>query len=321
MSKHITHIEVVPYDPRWPEQFEREAALLKQTLGRECVAVHHVGSTSVPGLAAKPKIDIILVVRHLEDVLERLATIGFEYRGEYNIPMHGGFSKRGSGSVNLHVYAEGNPEIELNLMFRDYLRSHPALRDEYAALKYKLLQHPESYEKNNSIFTGYNLGKNGFITKVLKLAGFQRLRFVRCTHFDEWAAAKKMRQRYFFDSVCISDPYTWTFTHPDHIHLILYKGVEIIGYAHLLPWPAARVAMRIIVVEEAFRHQGHGRQFLQWIETWLGSKGFQTIHAEASPSAVPFYERLGYTRMPFNDPDGYPRDPRDTPMGKVLTRR
>jgi GrpB-like predicted nucleotidyltransferase (UPF0157 family)/GNAT superfamily N-acetyltransferase len=307
-------IEVVPYNPEWPKLFEFEASRIKDALADQCIAIYHVGSTSVPRLAAKPKIDIIAVVKNPEAAIAKLKDIGFDYRGEYNIPMHYGFSKRGKVSVNLHVYEEGNPEIELNLTFRDYLRNHPEVRDEYAALKLGLLEKEASFEKKDSIFTGYNLGKDAFIRSVLKRAGFDRLRFVICTHFDEWLAAKAFRQRFFSDK----DPYEWTFNHPDHLHLILYKGVEIIGYAHVQLWPKSQAAIRIIIIEEAFRNQGYGTLFLKSIESWLKSKGCQSIHTQGSPDALSFYEGLGYTKMPFNDPDQHKEDPHDTPIGKFL---
>ncbi|MES2345405.1 MAG: bifunctional GrpB family protein/GNAT family N-acetyltransferase [Chlamydiota bacterium] len=319
MAKEIRKIEVIPYDPAWPKQFELEADQIKKALGDLCIAIHHVGSTSVPGLAAKPKIDIIVVVKNNPmETIKKLEAVGFDYRGEFNIPLHYGFSKRGKISVNLHVYEEQHPEIELNLTFRDYLRNHPEIRDEYTALKQGLLEKESSFKKNDSMFTGYNLGKDAFIRKVLKLAGFQRLRFVRCTHYDEWDTAKKLRQRYFFDKVPITDPYEWTFSHKDHVHFILCRGVEMIGYAHIQLWPESRAAIRIIVVEETERHQGYGKQFLEWIETWLKWSGYHSLHTESSPDALSFYERLGYKAMPFNDPDGYKGDPRDIPMGKVL---
>jgi GrpB-like predicted nucleotidyltransferase (UPF0157 family)/GNAT superfamily N-acetyltransferase len=312
-------IEVVPYNPMWPQQFEQEAKLIKQALGDACVAVHHVGSTSVPHLPAKPKIDIIVVVKcHPAETVDKLKAVGFEYRGEYNIPLHFGFSKRGRVEVNLHLYRQGHPEIELNLMFRDYLRSHPEVRDEYGAWKLKLVQDPSSFEKNNAIFTGYNLGKDALIRKILKLAGFQSLRFLRCTHYEEWDAAKRMRQKYFFDRIPIQDPYTWTFNHPDHAHFVLCLGVEVIGYAHIQLWPESRAALRMIVVEEDKRHRGFGRQFLEWIQTWASWQGIRSLHTEARPDAVAFYQYMGYVEAPFNDPEGQLTHPLDLPMAIFL---
>lgn len=318
MAKKTKTIEVVPYDSNWPKQFEVQANALKDGLGKNLMAIHHVGSTAVPGLVAKPKIDIIAVVSDPEASIEQLKAIGYNYRGEYNIPMHYGFTKRGDVEVNLHVYEIDNPEIELNLSFRNYLRAHPDALNDYAKLKLGLLEKQESFEKNNSMFTGYNLGKNHFIQKLLQKAGFNRLRFVICTHFDEWVAAKHFRQKYFFDKVPVKDPYEWTFDHNDHKHFILYKGVSIIGYAHIQLWPKSRAAIRIIVIDEDYRGKGYGGQFLSWMEEWLKRKGYKSVHTESSPEAVPFYKAQDYREMPFNDPDGYESDERDTPMGKVI---
>lgn len=312
-------IKVVPYNPAWPGQFAVQAELIRKALRDLCIAVHHVGSTAVEGLAAKPRIDIIAVIKASpEDAIQKLEAAGFLYKGEYNIPFHYGFTKRDGVEVNLHVYKEGHPEIELNLTFRDYLRSHPEVRDEYAALKKKLLQDKASFVKQDAMFTGYNLGKDELIRRVLKETKFDRLRFLRCVHREEWKVAKELRQRYFFDKVPIQDPYEWTFNHLDHVHFVLCKGVKVIGYAHIQLWPSSRAAIRILVVEENQRSQGLGKQFLHWIEAWLKQKGYQSLHTESSPEVVPFYKRLGYIPMPFDDPDGYSTDARDTPLGKIL---
>lgn len=312
------NVIVTAYNSDWPIMFDAEAIKIRDALGDNCIAVHHVGSTSVPGLIAKPKIDIIAVVKDPANIIEPLEKIGIKFRGEYNIPMHYGFSKRGSTEVNLHVYEEGHPEIELNLLFRDYLRDHPEIRDEYANLKEELLKNSSSHEKKNSMFTGYNLGKDAFIHKVLKAANFNRIRLMLSTHYSEWDMAKKFRQKYFFQPIGISDPYTWTFDHKDHIHLILYQGVEIIGYAHVQLWPDHRAAIRIIVIDEAYRQHGFGSQFLQLCERWLKRKGIRSLHCESRPNTVNFYRRNGYTEMLFEDPSGEAPSPQDVEMGKIL---
>lgn len=314
----IKHVIVTPYNPDWPAMFEAEAAKIREALGDNCLAIHHIGSTSVPGLAAKPKIDIIAVVDDPANATAALENIDFQYRGEYNIPLHYGFSKRGNIDVNLHVYESGHPEIELNLLFRDYLREHPEARDEYASLKENLLKDSSSFEKKNSLFNGYNLGKDAFIHKVLKAANFSRIRITRCTHYAEWETAKKLRQKYFFEPLGLADPYTWTFDHKDHVHFILYQGVEMIGYAHIQLWPDQRAALRIFVIDEAYRHHGFGSQFLQLCERWLKKQGIRSLHDEARPDAVKFYRKNGYTEMPFADPTGEPPSPLDIAMGKEL---
>ncbi len=311
----VKHIEVVPYSPEWPRVFEAEAAKIKKALGETCLDIHHIGSTSVPCLAAKPVIDIIAVLQKPAQAIGSLESLGYRYKGEYNIPGRFYFNKKG---VNLHVYEETHPEIELNLTFRNFLRNHPETRDAYSALKADLLTQKSSFEVKNSSFSGYNLGKDAFIRQVLKQAGFQRLRILKCTHHAEWGAAKALRQREFFDKHDLQDPYTWTFEHPNHVHLVLYKGVEIIGYAHLQRWPEGRVALRIIVIERPHRSKGFGRKFLEMIEKWLLTQDCKLLQTEASPSALPFYQKCGYAEMPFDDPDGYEGDPQDTALGKRL---
>jgi len=317
-NKLSKHIVVLPYNPDWPKIFEAESQKIKNALGDNCIAIHHIGSTSVPGLSAKPVIDMIVVIKDSEKVTQQLESLGFKSKGEYNIPMRLYFNRSEGIDTNLHVYQEGHPEIELNLFFRDYLRERPEARDEYAKLKEDLLKEKSSYEKNNSLFTGYNLGKDVFIRKILQATNFNRIRILKCTHYAEWEAAKRLRNKYFFDPLSISDPYTWTFDHPEHVHLVLYQGIEIIGYAHIQFWPKQRAALRIIVIDEAHRQHGFGSQFLQLCEQWLKKQGITSLHDEARPNVVSFYRKNGYTEMLFEDPSGEPPSIHDIAMGKRL---
>ena len=315
----VKKIEVVPYNSNWPAVYQSEAEKIRAALGDNLISIHHVGSTAVLGLAAKPKIDIIAEVTDGKLAVATLPPAGFEHRGEWNIPFKFGFTKRRETSVNLHVYEKGHPEVELNLLFRDHLRNSDDARDEYAALKVALLQDAKSFERQKGLrFSGYNLGKDVFISKVLKKSGFDRLRFLKCAHHKEWAAAKKFRQKYFFDKVSTEDPYTWTFDHEDHEHFMLYEGVEIIGYAHVQLWPEKRAAVRLIVIDEAERGKSYGRQLIQLIEKWLMANSYQSVHVESSPRALSFYRSLGYIEMPFNDPDSHESSSEDTPLGKFL---
>lgn len=318
MPQRSQKIEIVPYDPNWPKQFEAVAERIQSALGKELVAIHHVGSTSVPGLAAKPKIDIIAEVRTLEFDHALLEEIGWRYRGGFNLPLRKSFTLRSPElDVNLYVFEQGDPEVELNLLFRDYLRDNKEERDAYAALKYKIIE-KESAHQLAGIYKGYTLEKHDFIQSILKKTGFNRLRFVICTHHAEWDAAKRFRNQYFFAPNKMEDPYTWTFDHESHKHFILYKGTEIIGYAHVQLWPENRAAVRIVVIDEAYHRRGYGREFMRLIEKWLKLTSYHSLHAESSPNAVAFYRSIGYIDMPFNDPDGYEGGEEDTDVGKVL---
>ncbi|MFO1257677.1 MAG: GNAT family N-acetyltransferase [Gammaproteobacteria bacterium] len=315
----IDRVEIKPYDRNWPHIFEKEALLISQALGDNCIAIHHVGSTSVPGLAAKPKIDIIAVVRNLFFDKSQLEAIGYKYRGGFNIPLRRSFTTRTADrNINLHVFEENDPEIELNILFRDHLRENPSARDEYELLKYKLIAEDSNHEKNDSIYRGYTLGKHDFIQSILNQSGFNKHRFVLCTHALEWAAAKHFRDTYFFGPHGIADPYTWTFNHEEHAHLVLYQSTEIIGYAHIQFWHDKRAAIRIIAVDEDKRNQNSGSVFLALIEKWLKSLGVKSIHAESRQCSLRFYLKNGYTEVPFNDPENHESDPNDVPVGKVL---
>lgn len=306
------------YNSAWPKTFEKEALKIKEALGSNFIAIHHIGSTAVPGLYAKPVIDMIGVVKNPEEAIQPLESLGFKYKGEYNIPLRFYFNRSEGVEMNFHVYEEGHPEIKLNLLFRDYLRSHPEAREEYANLKENLLKDEASYEKKGSVFTGYNLGKDVFIRKILKAAEFNQIRIMKCVHYAEWDFAKNIRQKYFFDPLSLKDPYTWTFDHKEHAHLILYKGVEMVGYAHIQFWPDQRAALRILVIDEHYRNHGFGSQFLQLCEQWLKRLGIQSLHDEARPDAIRFYRKNGYIDMSFNDPSGEPPSPHDIPVGKKL---
>lgn len=240
----MSQVKIVPYNDQWPHLFEMEAAVIRQALGNELVDIYHVGSTSVPGLVSKPKIDILAVVKIPKQAIPALESIGFAYRGEYNIPLHFGFSKRGDIAINLHVYEPNNPEIELNLAFRDYLRTHSEAMLEYAALKEELVKIKSSHEKQGRMFRGYNLGKDAFIRKVLKATGFNRLRMMRCTHYNEWEAAKKLAKKEIVEEAGAS-------------HLILYRGVDVIGYA------------RVNGGVEIFIEEEKPEVFQDFIDAWL----------------------------------------------------
>jgi GNAT superfamily N-acetyltransferase len=153
------------------------------------------------------------------------------------------------------------------------------------------------------------------VDKKVGLGGF---RFVKAITPREWQAVKHFRDKYFFIPIGIEDPYTWTFNHPDYSHLVLYQGVDIIGYSSIQFWPVNRVAIRIIAIEEGKRNQNAGSTFLALIEKWLKSLGVKSIHAESRKSSLTFYLKNGYHEMPFDDPDEHESDPNDIPVGKVL---
>ncbi|HXE89664.1 MAG TPA: GrpB family protein [Terriglobales bacterium] len=136
-------IQILPYDARWPELFQREAERIRTVLGAQALRIEHTGSTSVPGLAAKPVIDILLVVTDSskEDLYRpALETTGYVLRiREADWYEHRMFNGPDT-AVNLHVFSAGCPEIHRILAFRDWLRNNPGDRDLYARTKLMLAQ-------------------------------------------------------------------------------------------------------------------------------------------------------------------------------------
>ncbi|MBS0624378.1 MAG: GNAT family N-acetyltransferase [Verrucomicrobia bacterium] len=140
----------------------------------------------------------------------------------------------------------------------------------------------------------------------------------KCKTAEEIKAAIEFRQKHFFDERGIQDPYVWTFGHESHHHFTLKKGNNLIGYAHIQYWPNHRAALRIIVINQKQKRKGYGSYLMQYCEQVLKEEGIQTLHTEAHPTALKFYEHLGYSKMPFDDPEGHPSDKQDTPLGKKL---
>jgi GrpB-like predicted nucleotidyltransferase (UPF0157 family)/GNAT superfamily N-acetyltransferase len=294
------HIEVVPYNPDWPLVFAAEAELIKEALGDGCIEIHHIGSTSVPGLASKPIIDIIAAVNQLDTSL--LELIGYQYRGEMHMPFRKYFSQKSRTRVNLHIYEEGNPEIELNILFRNYLISSKQYIEEYSKLKADLLKQKESYEKNNSKFTGYNLGKDIFIRKILKKAGFDKLRLLYCTHHQEWASYHRIRDEQIFKPIkVIYDKDHPSLNAQNHFHFVLCKGVEIVSIAHVEFLNETAAAIRSLATDEPYKQKGYAAHLMKLIEKWLKHHGRSIIKMHAHLRAEKFYRKLGYVDMEFDD--------------------
>lgn len=144
-------VYLAEYDPEWPRFFEREAARVRAALGERVLLLEHVGSTSIPGLAAKPRIDMLLVVANSAD--EAAYVPAMEAAGyvlhirEPEWHQHRLF-KGADIDINLHVFSSGDSEIERMLLFRDWLRSHPADLQLYEQTKRELASRHWKYTQN-----------------------------------------------------------------------------------------------------------------------------------------------------------------------------
>ncbi|MFC0228914.1 GrpB family protein [Serratia aquatilis] len=146
-------ITIEPHNPHWFDAYEKEQVKLKDVLSDEVLSVHHIGSTSVPGLAAKPVIDILLEIKSLER-LDNYNTIlqqlGYTPRGENGISGRRYFIKGGdSRTHHIHAFESGSIHITRHLAFRDYLRRHTDIAQQYAAIKFKAA---ESCDHDSAIY-------------------------------------------------------------------------------------------------------------------------------------------------------------------------
>lgn len=144
-------ITLAEYDPAWPEQFAGEERTIRAALGERALLVEHAGSTSVPGLPAKPIIDIILAVADSSDEVSyvpALEAAGYTLRIREPEWFEHRLFKGASPDVNMHVFTIGCPEIDRMLRFRDWMRSHPDDRDRYAAEKRRLAAKSWKYVQN-----------------------------------------------------------------------------------------------------------------------------------------------------------------------------
>lgn len=162
-------VKLVPYSSEWKSLFAEEERVLRASIGTYVMDIQHVGSTAIPGLEAKPIIDIAVAVRRLEDVekcIKPLECLGYEYKADAGHPGRFFFAKGDPSRRTHYVHmVEWNSDSwkEL-LLFRDYLRQHKEAAKEYAKLKRELARKSQG---NRDFYTP---GKAEFIESVLKMA-------------------------------------------------------------------------------------------------------------------------------------------------------
>lgn len=179
----MSRVQVWAYDPEWPRIFEQIHAVVWPAVQHAAMSLEHVGSTSVPGLAAKPVIDACIVVaspRDIPHVVKALARIGYEHRGDLGVPEREAFRQPASLPKH-HLYASHRRSLALknHLGLRDYLRAHPEAVVEYGELKVRLAkQFPDDIDN-------YIAGKTDFVLGILRKVGLSD---------DELAAIRSINQ-------------------------------------------------------------------------------------------------------------------------------
>ncbi len=161
MTENMRKVEVVPHRDEWEVLFDLEAERLKEVFKEQAVNIHHIGSTAIPGIAAKPIIDIIVEVKDLSAVNKHnnaMKQLGYIAKGEFGIPGRRFFIKGSETerSHHVHVYEVGDVEVARHVNFRDFLSQHPDVAKSYSELKQELAeQYPfdiESYMDGKNVF-------------------------------------------------------------------------------------------------------------------------------------------------------------------------
>jgi GrpB-like predicted nucleotidyltransferase (UPF0157 family) len=161
---------ITDYDPSWPTTFQTLRVSLESILGGLALGIEHVGSTSVPGLPAKPIIDLDVVVRGRSEAasaIERLTSAGYTHLGDLGVSGREAFeSPEGSPEHHLYVCQMDSRELRRHIAFRDYLRLHPDVAEEYGKLKQSLAR---KFREDREAYTE---AKTAFVEQTLKDAGW-----------------------------------------------------------------------------------------------------------------------------------------------------
>jgi len=163
------HIEIVPYSAEWSCTFELEAQRIQAACGDLLPVIEHIGSTAIPGMPAKPILDIMPGLRTHSDglrTIEPLTQLGYDYQGENGIPgrYYFGLRYEQRSIIHVHIFEIGTEDWERHLLFRDFLRAHPEVAAEYAALKQALAVR---FREDRQAYTE---AKSAFINSVVEQA-------------------------------------------------------------------------------------------------------------------------------------------------------
>ena len=157
-------VEVFSYNSNWKGMYKEESEKIKNILSDIIIDIHHIGSTAIPGIKAKPLIDMLVEVKDIEAVDQynnKMEEFGYEVMGEYGIPKRRFFRKGGDKRTHhIHIFQVGNEEIERHIKFKEYLIAHPDKAREYSRLKEELAN-KYTYDVDN-----YTNRKSNFIQEI-----------------------------------------------------------------------------------------------------------------------------------------------------------
>jgi len=292
-------IVIADYDPGWPRRFDAERARIDQALGGAALMIEHVGSTAVPGLAAKPIIDVCVTVADVGDEPSygpALGRAGYELR--VREPDHRMY-RTPERDVHVHVWKQGDPEVERHLVFRDRLRASPDDRSKYERLKRSLAQ------REWSDMNHYADAKGPVIEAILARARQVDIRPARST--DAGAVAGLLGALgYPTDADAAAAQLERLLDHDDSGVLVYVDDgnpVGLISYQvfDLVYRPRPQCRITALAVSADRRRQGVARALLQAVEAIARARACFRIELTTRPDrddAARFYEACGFAERP-----------------------
>lgn len=263
----LKKVEIVKPNNQWPELFQAEAAKIKEALSPIFIDIHHIGSTAIPGLPAKPIIDIVPVVTNitkLKDCQKALENIGYDVHGEFGMPCRCFCTKGEPRTFQLHIFEEGSAEIDRHLHFVNFLKSHPEKIKAYGDLKQQLAkEYPDDIQR-------YCEGKSEFVLDIDSQSGYEGYRIVRVITDEELNAYNAIIEKSRFSLPFMDALNLPEISDEQFICFVCYKGSKIIGAAYIT---SINQATQVQFLEVFPEYQAHDKQeFNQLVQNWLRKK-------------------------------------------------
>jgi len=243
-------------------------------------------------------IPVVKDITAVESKEEEMKQVGCIARGEGGIPFRR-FFREDSGSVrmcNIHVFEDGNPEIERHLSFRNYLRANENSRNEYEKLKRALAEkYPDNMMK-------YAEGKNDFMESIERLNGFDKCRLVYPYSKLQIEGFNRIVEN-LLKPICDIFAYKLPSESSSSRHNFVYfKGVKVIGVASVQLVDDGHTAiLRFLAIDHLFQKKGFGKQLLSLIEKWVYQQKRKILYLHVQSDAAPHLLNLGYNLMDFDD--------------------
>ncbi|MED7788540.1 GrpB family protein [Francisella sp. 19X1-34] len=254
-------IKLESHNPSWSKKFQLEAQSLKNILGNNCLELHHIGSTSIPKIYAKPIIDILIVVNDLAKVdlcNINMTKLGYIVKGEYGFFMRRFFIKE--NAFHVHIFEKGNSEIDRHLKFRDWMRTHTRDRLAYESLKKNLAK------KYQNDITAYSIAKTDFVTHIEEKAGWDGIKICKAFTELEWDKVAQYHSKYD-----LNIEYKSLKNDSSNTHFLLFKRELIIGYAYL-QMRNGKISINILEVDKKYQYSSVEEYFRASIQRWLNLK-------------------------------------------------